>query len=89
MELNNNFDGLKMFQSFVTDCRKELDENYNDYLNFNRKNNITDGVTYMEFCMLEFIKHSFRMFKKFFDEEGHPDWTSVALSPQSDDELPN
>ena len=87
---NNLFDGLDMFHSFMTDCRDELNHNYNSFLNHCKKNNNTEPPTFMEFCCLEFIKHSFVLFKKFLDEKGQPDdWTSIALSPQLEDELPN
>ena len=85
----NEGSGLDMFQEFYTDCKTELTDNYNSYLDYNKKNN-NESCSWMEFCMMEFITYSFKLFKEFVNDEIPNDVKKVMdMMEGKREELPN
>ena len=89
----NEGSGLDMFQEFMGECNNELNENYDSFLSHYEKDRERDGKTpptYMEFCLMEFINYSFKLFKDVMNESIPKDVKMVMdMMEGKTKELPN
>jgi len=92
-KMMSNFNGLDMFQEFMSDCKVELNDNYDSFVSYNKKNRKRDdkeNPTFMEFCLMEFITYSFKLFKEFVNDEIPNDVKMVMdMVEGKREELPN
>ena len=92
LEINEG-SGLDMFQEFMSECKVELNDNYDSFVLYNEKNkerDNKDNPTFMEFCLMEFINYSFKLFKDVMNESIPKDVKMVMdMMEGKTKELPN
>tara|TARA_Y100000310_G_scaffold139921_1_gene139259 strand:+ start:326 stop:607 length:282 start_codon:yes stop_codon:yes gene_type:complete len=92
LEINEG-SGLDMFQSFMSECNDELNENYESFLSHyenDESRKEKTPPTYMEFCLMEFINYSFTLFKDVMNDSIPKDVKMVMdMMEGKTKELPN
>ena len=90
LEINEG-SGLDMFQEFMSECKVELNDNYDSFVLYNEKNkerDNKDNPTFMEFCLMEFITYSHKLFKSFINANLSPKEQRYIFNTERE-ELPN